>query len=301
MWFARSLLGALLAAALLPAAAPAQPFCFGAAARDPQWACANPALRLTVDPSPRAAPLQPGSPCRLVRAVDLVEPCAFGSYAASAHGAIALIGDSHAAHWRPALDVLAHRKGLRAYAITRDSCPFSTAGRVLGEPYASECQRWKLELPAWLADHPWVHTVFVAQLTRDVEAQPFAAQVASYTDAWDRLPPSVRRIVVIRDSPEARYDTLACVSRALGRRRPPGSACAIPRRAALLPDPAATAARAAGGRVRVVDLSRFFCGARRCFPVIGGVLVYKDQNHLTPLFARTLGPYLLHAVKGMLG
>jgi len=271
MRLVRLLIGALLAAALLPAAAPADPFCFGAAARDPVWACANPSLRLSVRPSPRDAPLQPGSPCRLVRAVDLVEPCAFGSYAASQRGAFALIGDSHAAHWRPALDVVAHRRHLRAFAITRDSCPFSTAGRVLGEPYASECERWKLEVPAWLADHPWVHTVFVAQLTRDVEAQPFAAQVASYTDAWDRLPPSVRRIVVIRDSPEARYDTLACVSRALHRHRPPGAACAVPRAVALPADPAAAAARAAGGRVREVDLSRFFCGARRCFPVIGGV------------------------------
>jgi hypothetical protein len=34
--------------------------------------------------------------------------------------------------------------------------------------------------------------------------------------------------------------------------------------------------------------------------VVGGVLVYKDENHLTPLFARTLGPYLLRAVRGML-
>jgi hypothetical protein len=300
MSFARSLLGALLAAVLLPAAAPAEPFCFGAAARDPEWACANPALRLTAEPSPRDAPLQPGSPCRLVRPVDLVQPCAFGSYAASARGSIALIGDSHAAHWRPALDVLAHRRHLRAYAITRDSCPFSTAGRVLDEPYRTDCERWKLEVPAWLADHPWVHTVFVAQLTRDVEVQPFSAQVASYSGAWDRLPPSVRRIVVIRDSPEARYDTLACVSRALSRRRRPGPACAVPRRAALPADPAAAAAREVGGRVRVVDLTRFFCGPRRCFPVIGGVLVYKDENHLTPLFARTLGPYLLQAVKGML-
>ena len=52
MRFARLLPGALLAAALLPAAAPAQPRCFGAAARDPLRACANRTLRLTVGPGP---------------------------------------------------------------------------------------------------------------------------------------------------------------------------------------------------------------------------------------------------------
>jgi hypothetical protein len=293
------LLPIVLLAAFAAAPAQARPRCFGAAARDPHHHCANPALRLSVHPSPDAAPLQPGSPCTLVRVVDLVEPCAFGAYAADARGAIALIGDSHAAHWRPALDVVAHRRHLRAYQITRDSCAFSTAGRELTEPYGSECELWKREVPVWLADHPWVHTVFLAQLTRDVAAQPFAAAVASYQDAWRTLPPSVRQIVVIRDSPEARYDTLTCVARAHARHVPAGRACAIPRPDALPADPAVAAAKQLGSpRVRSVDLTKFFCGPRRCFPVVGGVLVYKDENHLTPLFARTLGPYLLRAVRG---
>jgi hypothetical protein len=292
------LLPIVLLAALCAAPAQARPRCFGAAARDPRHGCANPALRLSVRPSPNAAPLQPGSRCTPVRAVDLVAPCAFGAPAAAARGAVALIGDSHAAHWRPALAVVARAEHLRAYAITRDSCAFSTAGRDLAEPYGSQCERWKRELPGWLADHPWIHTVFLAQLTRDVAEQPFAAAVASYEDAWETLPPSVERIVVIRDSPEARYDTLTCVGRALAAHVPAGPACAIPRSAALPADPAAAAAEQLGSpRVRSVDLTKFFCGPRRCFPVVGGVLVYKDENHLTPLFARTLGPYLLRAVR----
>jgi hypothetical protein len=43
----------------------------------------------------------------------------------------------------------------------------------------------------------------------------------------------------------------------------------------------------------VVDLTHFFCGPRRCFPVVGGVLVFKDASHITSVFARTLGPFLL--------
>jgi SGNH domain-containing protein len=291
----------LLAALVASASARAQPRCLGAAARDPQHRCANPALRLSVRPAPEEAPLQPGAPCTPVRAVDLVAPCAFGAPAAAARGAIALIGDSHAAHWRPALAYVAARRQLRAYAITRDSCAFSTAGRELAEPYRSQCETWKRELPGWLADHPWVQTVFLASLTRDVAQQPFAAAMASYEDAWRTLPPSVRRIVVIRDSPEARYDTLTCVGRAHARGEPAGPACAIPRAAALPADPAAAAAEQLGSeRVRSVDLTSFFCGPSRCFPVVGGVLVYKDENHLTPLFARTLGPYLLRAVDAVL-
>lgn len=54
-------------------------------------------------------------------------------------------------------------------------------------------------------------------------------------------------------------------------------------------------ARDAGGRVRLLDLTRRFCGAARCYPVVGGVYVYKDDNHMNATFARTLGPFL-HAL-----
>ena len=42
----------------------------------------------------------------------------------------------------------------------------------------------------------------------------------------------------------------------------------------------------------VVDLTAQFCGPRACYPVIGGVLVHKDNNHLGQLFAQTLGPFM---------
>ena len=58
----------------------------------------------------------------------------------------------------------------------------------------------------------------------------------------------------------------------------------------------AAARRLAGTRrIRVVDLTDLMCDERRCFPVVGGVLTHKDRDHLTQLFARTLGPYVMRA------
>src|SRR3954447_2504678 len=99
----RWLFALLAAAALYACAAPAAhakaPRCFGAAARDPLHPCENRSLRLTVTPSPRDAPLIPGSPCTKLTAQGLAVPCGFGERAATAGGQFALIGDSHAAHW----------------------------------------------------------------------------------------------------------------------------------------------------------------------------------------------------------
>ena len=51
-----------------------------------------------------------------------------------------------------------------------------------------------------------------------------------------------------------------------------------------------------GGFVRLADLTRFMCDARRCFPVVGGALVHKDEHHMTTVCARTLWPYLARRV-----
>ena len=52
------------------------------------------------------------------------------------------------------------------------------------------------------------------------------------------------------------------------------------------------AAKRSGRRVLLVDMTRYFCDARRCFPVVGGVLTHKDVGHMTAAFGATLAPYL---------
>ncbi|MDQ3742586.1 MAG: hypothetical protein M3389_16775, partial [Actinomycetota bacterium] len=50
-------------------------------------------------------------------------------------------------------------------------------------------------------------------------------------------------------------------------------------------------------RAVAVDLTRFFCDARTCPPVIGGALVYKDANHITAVYGATVAPYLGRALR----
>jgi hypothetical protein len=114
---------------------------------------------------------------------------------------------------------------------------------------------------------------------------------------WSRVPRSVRRIYVVRDVPRVSYATADCVQRVRRRRAVSTGACAVSRAGAFPADPAAGAARHAGPRVRLIDLTRYFCSRTRCFPVIGGAYVYHDFNHLNRVFAATLGPYLLRALR----
>ena len=53
--------------------------------------------------------------------------------------------------------------------------------------------------------------------------------------------------------------------------------------------------------MQVLDLTPHMCSTKLCYPVVGGVLVYKDKTHFTPLFAGTLGPFLLQRISRMFG
>lgn len=298
---------ALAGAGSVVAGSSSTPRCLGAASRDPQHPCHNAALRDRVTPTPDDALLEPDPTCAPPPASPgPPPPCTFGVPESGAASTMLLLGDSHATHWRPALDVVAHRLHWHAVSLTRPSCPFSTATYEAPEPKRGQCTQFNHDVVRYADDHPEVATVVVSE-----DHEPFAPapgssateqQMAGFAAAWRSLPASVKHVVVIRDVTYERASTPDCVTRAHRAHRDAGSVCALPRSRVLKPDLAVAAARREraadpASRVSVVDLTHFLCGRRRCFPVIGGVLVHKDVGHLTLLYARTLGPYLLRGIE----
>jgi hypothetical protein len=282
-----------------------EPRCFGAASRNPRRRCRNDALRLSVLPSPSDALLTPNARCAIF-SLRTPYTCQFGVRAAVANRTVALVGDSHAAHWRGALEVVSQARGWRGFSLTRSGCPLSAALPDLPRARRASCADWRSAVQGWFRRHPEVQTVFVSQLSgTDVKAPRGVDrrehQVRGYLRAWRSLPRTVRQIIVLRDVPFSSESTPICVERAMRNRRRAGIACAMPRSKALRRDAAAAAARRRGAaRVHVIDLTPTMCSPRLCFPVVGGVLVHKDKTHLTALFAGTLGPLLQSRVDRLL-
>ena len=283
-------------------AADAPPDCYGAASRDPEHPCTNPDLRYTVTPTPEEAKTAPYSPCSL-QPDEPINVCAFGVPADQARATIALLGDSHASHWRAAFETVMQANEWHGVSITRSACPFSRTTRKLRRGLQGKCVAWNRRIAPWFARHPEIHEVFVVQdsgqewvIPRHVKA--FTAEVAGFKRAWQTLPASVQRIVVIRDTPKTGVHSAACIERAVANHQDAGQVCADRRSAVLDRDAEQVAAvRLHSPRVRLLDFTPFFCDATRCFPVIGGVLVHKDDHHLTAAFERTMGPYLLRALE----
>jgi peptidoglycan/LPS O-acetylase OafA/YrhL len=273
------------------------PACFGAVALDPkQPACRNINTGTPV-PSPVAA--FDDKPRTCMQAIDkaALRVCGSGPSAAKAKRQIAVIGDSHAMHWVPALQLLAKQQQWHVTTLLKGSCPLTHAVRVMSRAEAASCVAWNEAVQRWLVEHPQVDEIFVSSssLNAVVPAPGQTWQqtaIQGYLSAWDALPHSVKHIFVLRDIPRPRPDVVACGQLAVQKGQDLRE-CGRPAAQAILDDMEARAA-AKSDRVPVVlDLNQYFCADGYCSPDVGGAFVYRDGHHMTATFARSLAPYVL--------
>jgi hypothetical protein len=270
--------------------------CFGAAARDPVRPCFDPSI--AVQPPVAKRDEVSESPCTLTS--EQPSPvCRFGVSRARARATVALVGDSHALHWRAAVDVVARHHRWRAYSVTAPGCLFSEAVTRMGVGAREFCIPWYRAAQRWFKRHPEVSTVFVSQnattpIGLGLGETNFGVKTAGFTAAWRALPRTVKHVVVLRDTPDPDDATFDCVTAAIAAGRRPGPACPTPRAAAIHSDLAvATTRLLRSTRYQTIDLTRFFCGPTNCYPAIGGLLVYRDVlGHMTIAYSTSLGHYV---------
>ncbi len=266
------------------------PTCFGAGVGTPPRVCEDPRR---VVPTPVAAAHEGNAPCTMIERRSRLAVCAFGVPGVRARSTFALVGDSHASHWRAAFAPAAREEGWRGLSITRTGCPLTAASRAASARARDNCRQWNREVLDWFRANPEVSTVYVTARSGLDVVGDHDEVARGYARAWRALPDSVKRIVVIRDTPRMRTRTLDCVEGARQDGRRPDLACRVPRARALRADPQLDAiAQLHSPRVRAIDFTSSFCDARACYPVIGGALAFRDVDHLTPTFATTLAPLL---------
>jgi peptidoglycan/LPS O-acetylase OafA/YrhL len=224
--------------------------------------------------------------------------CVFGD---SAGPTIVLFGDSHAAQWFGALDAAATQRHQRLVTLTKFSCAAARVtmyNRLLKRRY-TECERWReAALRRIVALRPTM--VVIGQFSRR------DAVLATANGGIDSLPPEGWRdgvratlatldsagitTMLLADTPVPHRTIPACLSRAQRRGRP-ASVCAVPRARAVDSLAHRLDAEAASGfaHVRYLDATDRICGPTTCEPMRDGVVVYRDNNHLTEKFVRMIG------------
>ncbi len=201
---------------------------------------------------------------------------------------VALVGDSHAAQWFPAVHRLADERGWRLIPLTKVSCRFLDLPMVSTELQRqyTECDEWKPRVIERLRTIRPDLTVVAAARGMHV-TQPAHDNPTLQGEAMARLLRDVPgRIAILVDTPQTRVDPNACVSRNLDdvSRCETGPVEAFGWRRGKLEPRAAELLDAT-----LVDMSGFICPRdERCPMVLNGMLVYRDGHHLTATFAASL-------------
>jgi peptidoglycan/LPS O-acetylase OafA/YrhL len=233
-----------------------------------------------------------GADCNANWGDDRAEECVWGDSASSR--TLVLFGDSHAAHWFPALEVIAEADGWRLLTLTKNACP--AAALPFNDPRshtADECSRWRESAFQRIREiRPDAvvlgsATNFYGSFTDEEWRHGFEATLGA-------LEASGTRSLVMWGNPSAPHDIPECLSRARVQRRNTDAACTFDAQTAL-DYTSYRAALAVADRVEgavVVDVSSYFCDSGRCSPTVGGEIVVYDSHHITASTAVRLVPLL---------
>ncbi len=223
--------------------------------------------------------------------------CAYGKL--GSEKTIILFGDSHAAQWFPALEALSVENNWRLVSLTKSACPsldITVYSSVLKRPY-NECDEWRENSFSRITvERPALVVVSNARghvPVRDGVAVGADQRATELAGALRRTVAQLRAmgtaVVVIGDTPKARVNSLTCLSR---HTDDPG-ACATRRAEAVDIAYAQRERRAALGEGAVfIDPTPWVCPGDPCEAVIANQPVYRDDNHLTAAFARSLASRL---------
>ena len=272
------------------------PPCFGAEARDPKAkGCPNPDLEGTLVPSAAAAKndFPRDGRCAEPLLADPIRPCRYGTPRDGVPH-LAVIGDSHA---RVAMTIVAKlvEQGLvTADEFVMSACPWSTKPPWPSSPFAPACSEFRRKFYPYLDEHVSDYDGIITTARLTTLQGSHAALVKGMSEAWTRVTRKNVPVLVLRDNPTGKDgDTNPQFCLAEVEVSEANEECAFDRHDRLDQwfDALSIAQRRTPGS-HLIDLTPFYCDDDTCPVVIGGVNVYRDTNHLTVTYARTLAPYL---------
>lgn len=243
----------------------------------------------------------PRQQCVTLGESSAVLTCAFGNTSSATN--VVLFGDSHAIQWFNPLLQIAESHAWKLTTIVKSGClaadvrnPSSTDG------FAKNCSAWRADaIRQIVAMRPSI--VFIGNASNHLgrEEDPGSKSTIP-TEQWrggtrrtlEGLTAQGLRVALMRDNPSFTVDIPTCLARSVRQNWYHTTTCAMNKTRSL--DDSVFEAEKAGAsglpNVSLIDLTDLFCQRDVCATVENGKLMYRDDNHLTGSFAKSLAPVL---------
>ena len=237
-----------------------------------------------------------GNDCHAGFSATRPKDCVYGDPTSTT--VIGLYGDSHAAQWFPAFEKIAIKHKWKLVTYTKRGCPpvdIEVYSKVLGKVYR-ECNPWRANVMEKMKTDG-VKVVFVASFDRLLAA---TSRIPIWQKPWrDGLQGTVDALrangitpVLVEDTPFPGQDVPTCLSKNVSS----VTACNVTVNSAFRTDMAQVRDDFEAGGVPVMRTRQWFCAESLCPVVVGNLLVYRDDNHMTMSYSRFVAPLVDAAV-----
>ena len=225
----------------------------------------------------RSKPINNNDGCHIHIRQTVSPRCEYGDL--SAKKTIVIYGDSHAAQWLPALDLIGKSRGIKIVSLTKSACPSAEVIKELSSQYdVDDCQAFRDSSVARINSLKPLAVIMTGM-------QPFTAPnstvssrswwLAGEAKAFQRIKESTQYPIYLSDTPLPRVDVPECLAE--GR----GSKC----------DGARPISPEVSPGLIAIDPTPWLCN-EICPAVVDGVIAYRDKSHLTVQMSEKLSAQL---------
>ncbi|MGP5073623.1 acyltransferase family protein [Arthrobacter rhombi] len=208
---------------------------------------------------------------------------------------IALVGNSHAGQWLPALQKIAADRDFRITTFLASSCAPLDADLELGEKAQSGCRAWGQRMLKATSGGKFDLVIVSARNVHGVAGSSEASfqldLEAGYSGLLQSWQKQKTNVLVLHDTPFPQ-DTIKSIPDCLADDDRTVEECSGDAAAWIPEDPLYAAAKKGGSTIHTADLNAHICRPERCYGANGGVVTYFDGSHLSATYSATLSPYL---------
>lgn len=226
--------------------------------------------------------------------------CVFGNK--NGDSTMILFGDSHAAQWFPAFEVIAESLGWKLLSMTKSSCPsvpFASQKEFLGRPY-NECTEWRARVVEFIREtQPELIIVsnssgYLMDHPDNQDPKLYREWQAGVQNTLSILDEFAGTTIVIADNPRLDFNAPECLSRAAWKKQDHRKLCSLPVQDEMQQNIFALERDVVESYDSVFSLvmNDLICPKQNCPVMSGTQVLYSDSNHLTSSYVTTLSGVL---------
>lgn len=192
---------------------------------------------------------------------------------------VALVGDSHSAHWLGALQTISEKYPIRIVNMTKSGC--SLEEKAVARP---DCKAWNDSIIDKIkALNPDLVFTTAEKSYFNITTVP-----PGYIKQFHKLQSAGIEIFGVRDTPYFRNSVPECVAQNGAK----NIKCTVPKNQVVPKTTDWSKLKEKPSNVHYYDYTQYICPKERCEPVIDGVIAYSDKGHMTQSFVKTLAPHI---------